>query len=475
MINPVLLIALPLLAAFLSVFLKKLSWVFLFGVGLFNAIGAFFIQRGSFIIGGWQPPFGINLVVDDYSFLIVAVINVLFLLTLINGVLEIGKNKTVLLVILAGINGIIMTGDLFNLFVFMEIIAVSAYIIAASNKQFYAAFQYLVLGTLGSVLYLFGVMILYGTVGTLNMADIASKLPQISNTVKLLALTLIFSGLAVEAKLLPFNAWVKGVYSNANTLTGPLFSTVYATVSAALFGRIFGQILVPDNRLVFAFVALSLITFLFAESSAMASKKLRSILTFSSVGQAGLIITMFLIGGFYAALIQLMNNAFAKTVMFSAATKINKSNGDDTAVNLQGFFRKHYLLGFGFTISALSLIGLPLFFGFYGKIMILQSGFGFNLWVPAFILIGSMIEGIYYIRLLVTLWNPGKEGAESSTTYQSGYKLLNGFSISLIAVLVGILFVVSGITPDFITENIDRAAATLGDTPAYLSGVMGGM
>src|SRR6056297_1456986 len=151
MINPILLVAIPLLAAFLAIMVKKLSGVFLFGVSLFTLIGSFFIENGSYVIGGWKPPFGINLVVDDYSFLILAIVNILFFLTLLNGMWDLKKNSTVLLVTLAGINGIVMTGDLFNLFVFMEIIAISAYIIAASNKQFYAAFQYLVLGTLGSV------------------------------------------------------------------------------------------------------------------------------------------------------------------------------------------------------------------------------------------------------------------------------------------------------------------------------------
>src|SRR6056297_617149 len=269
MINPILLVVIPLLAAFLSIMVKKLSGVFLFGVSLFTAIGSFFIENGSYVIGGWKPPFGINLVVDDYSFLILAIVNILFFLTLLNGLWDLKKNSTVLLVTLAGINGIVMTGDFFNLFVFMEIIAISAYILASSTEKYYSVFKYLVLGTVGSILYLFGIIILYGTAGTLNMADLATKLPEISSSVKVLAFTFIFSGLAVEAKILPFNSWVKGIFGNSNTLTGPMFSTVYATVSAAVVGRVFGQILTIDTNLIYAFITLTLMTFIFAESAAM--------------------------------------------------------------------------------------------------------------------------------------------------------------------------------------------------------------
>jgi multicomponent Na+:H+ antiporter subunit D len=142
---------------------------------------------------------------------------------------------------------------------------------------------------------------------------------------------------------------------------------------------------------------------------------------------------------------------------------------------MSGLFRKNVMMGFGFTVATLSLIGLPLFFGFYAKINMLQSAFALNMWIPALIILGSIIEGIYYIRLLVKLWNPGEEGQESSELAQSQFVIKNGFSLSLIAVLIGIIFVVSGIIPDFLTENIAKAADSLSDAATYLSTVLGGI
>jgi multicomponent Na+:H+ antiporter subunit D len=97
------------------------------------------------------------------------------------------------------------------------------------------------------------------------------------------------------------------------------------------------------------------------------------------------------------------------------------------------------------------------------------------MWIPAFILVGSIIEGIYYIRLLVKLWNPGNEGEESSEKAETSYNILNGFTVSIIALVVGAIFVIAGITPEFLVENIEKAANSLGDINAYLSSVMGGI
>ena len=97
------------------------------------------------------------------------------------------------------------------------------------------------------------------------------------------------------------------------------------------------------------------------------------------------------------------------------------------------------------------------------------------MWIPAFILIGSIIEGIYYIRLLVKLWNPGKEGEESSEDGQTSHNILNGFTVSIIALVVGAIFVIAGIAPDFLVDNIQKAANSLGDLNSYLSSVMGGI
>ncbi|APT75566.1 NADH-ubiquinone oxidoreductase [Marinitoga sp. 1137] len=466
MINPILLIAIPLLFAFLSVMFKTLDKTLLIIAVLFNAFASFALQQGTIIVGGWKPPFGINLVVDQYAAYGLMIVNVVFALAVLTSMSSIKKYSTVLLVSLTSLNGLLMTGDLFNLFVFLEIASISAYILSTMTKNYKGTFNYIILGALGSNLYLLGIIILYATAGTLNMADMHAKLSGINSDVLLLALTFIFAGFAVESKLLPFNGWVKMVYGNTNDLNGAIFASAYATTAIMVFGRLFTQILVVDGTLKTIFLTIAVLTFVFGEIAAFAQRNVRGILAFSSVGQAGLIATLFLSGVTGGAMMQVANNALAKLIMFTIAGAMFVYTGTDNVEKLQGLFKKHKLIGFGFSVAALSLVGLPLFYGFYVKIFALSTLFTLkSFWIPAFILFASLIEGIYYIRMLVKLWNPGEEGKESKDEYTTKLSLENTFAYALLAVVVAAFIIYVSFNPEFITQGISN----------YLSNIAGGM
>ncbi|WP_459996756.1 complex I subunit 5 family protein [Marinitoga arctica] len=466
MINPVLLIAIPLLFAFLSVMFKSVDkWLLLIAT-LFNVIGAFLLKETEVIIGGWKPPFGINLVADQYSIFGLIILNIVFAASVITSFSSIKKYSTVLLVSLASLNGMMLTGDLFNLFVFLEIASISAYIMSTMTKNFKGTFNYIILGAFGSNLYLLGIIVLYATVGTLNMADMASKISLVNNNVLLLAVTFIFAGFAVEAKLMPFNGWVKMVYGNVNDLNGGIFASAYATAAIMMFGRMFTNIFVVDGTLKTFLLTITVLTFVFGEIAAFAQKNVRSILAFSSIGQAGLIATLFLAGITGGAMMQVANNAFAKLLMFTIAGAMYIYAGTDNVDKLQGLFKKHKLIGFGFSVAALSLVGLPLFYGFYVKIFTLTNLFKLNnFWIPALILFASLIEGIYFIRMLVKLWNPGEEGKESKEEFTTKLFLENTFAYTILAVAVGLFILYISYNPEFITQGISN----------YLSNIPGGM
>ena len=168
--NAVLLIAVPLLAAFISILVKKFSPYILLVVSFASIMALQYVDAGEVILGGFEAPYGINLVVDTYSLTGLYIVNVLFFLVVALNGLKFQKLSSVLLVSLAGLNGLLLTGDLFNLFVFIEISGIAAYLITTTNKKPLATFNYLVAGTVGSSLYLMGLIILYAMFGTLNMA-----------------------------------------------------------------------------------------------------------------------------------------------------------------------------------------------------------------------------------------------------------------------------------------------------------------
>jgi len=477
--SPVLLVAIPLLMAFLSTMIKKLDKVFLSLGILTNLSLLYFIEKGSYYIGGFKPPFGINLLLDNYSYFGVIVLNMVFALAIYLSFKLVDKYSVVLLVSLAALNGMILTNDLFNLFVFIEIASIAAYILSSITKKYKFSFNYLVIGTLGSGLYLFGVIVLYNIFGTLNMSDINTKIisSNLSGDMLLLPLLLIFAGLGVEAKLLPFNGWVKGVYGNANGLVGSIFASSYALAVMIVFGRLITNVFIIDGILKTALTIIALATLVLGEFAAFSRKSIREILLFSSIAQSGLITVLFLNNFIYAGLLVLLNNVVSKLIMFTIAGKFSDEGGTDDYENLKGIFAKYRLIGFGFSIATLSIVGLPLFYGFYAKISVLMSFVeNGNLIIPMIILFVSIIEGAYFIRLITKLWNPGEEDTETSDKYIPELNIINPTKLGLVIALIGALLLVTGILPNIVSHNIEAISDSLNsDVPSFISNIMGGI
>ncbi|MBN2880347.1 MAG: NADH-ubiquinone oxidoreductase [Clostridia bacterium] len=452
----ILLIAVPLGAAFLSVLVKKLGKYFLgaaigFNLAASGILAYDYVSPVIYEIGGFKPPYGISLVLDEYSLLGILLLNVVFALIAIMACKYIKKYEVVLSVALAALNGVILTGDLFNLFVFMEISAIAAYILTTMNKNIKYTFNYLVLGTLGSGLLLFGIAVIYNMFGSLNIMDIQNRMAIISYPVAgalVLPLALIFTGLSVEAKLLPFSGWARGVLKDSNSLVGTLIVSAFSAAVLLAFGRLIDSLFVMSDSLLIVFTVVTVGTLILAEIAAFSKKNLREILLFSSIAQSGLVVALFLQGLKSAALLVLINNVISKMILFTLAAKIGEDNGTDKLEDLKGVFLKNKVLGFGFTAAAMSLIGLPLFFGFIAKANVLVSLFeANNIWLPMVILIVSVIEGAYVVRMLTTLWNTGEEGELAKAEDAKQYKLTNKVRLTIIITIAAIAIVAAGILP----------------------------
>lgn len=477
--SPALLIAIPLLVAFLSVMFKRLEKALL-GIAILanlavtTLLALNFTDTVIYHIGNFRPPFGISLVLDNYSLFGIVLVNIIFALALILGDKFINKHSVVLSISLAALNGLVLSGDLFNLFVFLEIGAIAAYILTSMNNKFKYSFNYLVIGTLGSGLYLFGVIIMYNIFGTLNIFDINSKILVSSNinpAIFVLPMVMIFTGLAVEAKLLPFNGWVKGILGNANGLVGPIIASGYATAIILVFGRLINNVFILSEELKTIFIVVSVLTLILAEIAAYSKKNLREILLFSSIAQSGLVVTLFLYNLTFVALLVLLNNVISKLIMFSIAGKIAEEHGSDNIYDIKGIFAKYKLIGFGFTAASMSIIGLPLFYGFTAKLNVLLSLIkANNLWLPAIILLLSVIEGAYFIRILTNLWNPGEEGTLAHTDNCKEIKLFNVNKVGIIVALIGLIIIISGIVPFVNLNEINNNIA-----PAFISNLIGGV
>ncbi len=432
--SAVLLIAIPLLAAFLSILSKKLAPVLLMLVGLANIVLIFFVPSGIVVIGGWDLPYGINLFFDQYAMISLLVVNGLFFVISLLNIFEYKKLSSVLLVALAGLNGLLLTGDLFNLFVFLEISGIAAYLITTSNKKPLSTFTYLVMGSVGSSLYLFGLMILYAMFGTLNLMDMIHVIQTSSANYSslLLPFLLMFIGLGVEAKLLPFNAWVKGILKHSNTLSGPMIASVYAATISFVFGRLITNLFNFEGKLLLVVTIILALGILLGEAMAFASSKAREILLYSSISQAAIVVLLFVNGITIWAVYLIIANALSKLVLFLVVNRATKETKNDDVNALQGLFANNILVGIGFTVAALSIMGLPLFVGFVIKVnylaYLIMNG---QLFIVGLILVASVVEGIYFVKLLIKLWFKGDN--EINVKFNISYKLV--FAVVTLAIL----------------------------------------
>jgi multicomponent Na+:H+ antiporter subunit D len=453
--NPVLLIVIPLLLAFISVLLKQFKNQILYLALLTNVALLFMLERGTVLIGSFNIPYGITLVLDQYSLIGVSLVNMFFLLAVIMNYKKIDKHAIVLQVLLAGLNGMILTGDLFNLFVFIEVTTISLFILTTLDKKYVATLNYIIAGAIGSGIYLVGVMLLYTMNGSLNFSEISQ------GTVTFLPVLLIFIGLSVELKLAPLNGWVKGVLKDANGLVGTMILSVVSTAALLVLGRLASGLFGLET-IKTVVISISVLTLVVGEFSAYRSDSIKSILLYSSIGQAGLIVVLLVNGLVFPAIILMINNGIAKLVMFTIA--------DELPSDYRGMFSGRKVLGLTFTISSLSLIGLPLFLGFYGKLNALIGLFEISVFLPLVVLLVTIIEGAYLLRLNITLWHPGEEGQVMTTSLP---KEKPSISLAFVSLVLSVVILLVGIVPNLLGDKlIDQPL--LDDRVDYMIDMKGG-
>lgn len=489
MVNPALLIAVLLGSAFsiypLSYFSEKLGkLISILALGFHLIVSGFLLVEAlnepiTVSIGGFSAPFAINLVAGPTGALLSTFIGFLGLFIVIYSLDYVTKgaiNKyyTLLLLLLTGATGIVLTGDIFNLFVFFEILCVSAYSLVAylgDKSGVEASIKYMIQGSVGSSFLLLGIGLLYAQYGTLNMAELANAIESTGGVDVFIPLVLMITGLGVEGALFPLNSWLPDAYSSAPS-----------SISAVLSGIATGTGLYAVARVVFTvfgaepvmqlLAIIGLLTLLVGQFSAFSQNDLKRLLAYSSVGQIGLI--AFGLGlasqqGVMGGLFQLVSHGLAKALLFLTAGYLIYRTGSKKISDLKGLGKTMPLASLGFSVGAFSLVGLPPFIGFSSKFMVVRaalskSGFFYTILV-GLVLIGTVIEGSYFFRIIQLLYF--KEGELDNDVKRVPFSALVPISI-LIIVIVGV-----GLYPGLITNFLNDASAELLNRASYLSSIMG--
>ena len=488
-LNPVVLIAVPLGLAFLVPLLELISkriikWIPVVGF-LFNSVIALSllprVLQGTIIvkIGGFSPPFCINLVVGPVGILFSILISFTGFLVAIYALKYIKegaeqKYHILYILLLTGATGVVLTGDIFNLFVFFEILCISSYALVAylGNKAgIESSIKYLIQGSIGSSFLLIGIGLLYGQFGTLNMADIASQIESISSVSVFLPMIFMITGLGIEAAIFPLNAWLPDAHSSAPSSISAVLSGIAIEVGLYAIIRILFTIFGVSNFLMF-FLFLGVVTLLIGEMCAFGQENIKRMLAYSSIGQIGLIVFAFSLASPYGVsggLFQMINHTFSKALLFLAAGFMIYKTGSMEISSFGGIGRKMPLTSLLFTIGTFSLVGLPPFMGFASKFMIIRAALttGELLYtlLIGIVLLGTVIEGAYFFRIVQTIYFK-----DSSQNDQKEESPVAGLIPMLIFASL-ILFI--GLYPSFVSKILNPAVSELINKIDYIRSVLG--
>ena len=424
-------IILPLIAAPLVLILGRsiLTWGF---ATLISAMACFFswqlltavLADGvlSYALGGWPPPWGIELRVDTANAFVLLAVSALSTLVLIYSKDSIEKEiesskhglyYTAHLLCLAGLSGILLTGDAFNLFVFLEISSLATYTLvslASDRRCLTAAFRYLVMGTIGATFILIGVGMLYMKTGTLNMLDLASRIDvyDSSRTINT-GLAFIMVGVSIKLALFPLHMWLPSAYTHApSAVTAFLASTatkVAVYVMIRFIFTIFGvEHVFEEMRMDLILMVLAIIAIFKASFKATVQSNIKTVLAYSSVAQIGYMIlglSLVSVTGLMASFIHIFNHALMKGALFMAVGAVFYRVGSVDIKAFRGLGKQMPLTMAAFTIAGLSIIGVPLTVGFVSKWYLVTAALEQNHWlIAALVLAGSLLAVVYIGRVL---------------------------------------------------------------------------
>lgn len=381
-------------------------------------------QPLSYMIGGWAVPYGIEYRVDKLSAFLLLVVNVVasalapYAKASVPGDID-GPQQpwfySMYLLCLTGLLGMVISGDAFNIFVFMEISSLSTYVLIAlgrNRKALLASYQYLIVGTIGATFYVIGVGLLYLATGSLNLVDIASRLtPAAIDYARpiYVALAFLAVGISLKLALFPLHVWLPNAYAYAPSAVSAFLAgsatkvAVYllARLYFSVFGPVFGLENLPVSLLL---LALSLTAMMIASFSALFEANAKRMMAYSSVAQIGYItlgIALANVNGLTGGLTHLANHAIAKSALFMALGTFALRAGTVQFSELQGIGRRLPLTSAAFVICGLSLIGIPGTAGFISKWYLIMGALELGYWPVAFLIVASSLLAVIYIGRFV--------------------------------------------------------------------------
>jgi multicomponent Na+:H+ antiporter subunit D len=421
----------PLLTAFAVNLLGRSSkqWIapLVLGSLTFSVFGSLVIlarvtEYGTlrYTVGNWQPPFGIELVVDPLSALMMVLIAVVALLASFSSLKSVEQELpgrehfffTLYLILIAGLFGLVLTGDAFNLYVLLEITSITTYglIAMGPGRAALSSFNYIIMGSIGACFYLLGIGYIYILTGTLNMADIARILPTLNTPVATAtAIAFVLVGLWIKMAFFPLHSWLPNAYSQAPTGAGTMVAPLMTKVTVYLMIRLilatFTPALVFSHPLITSgAVWAATLAIVCGSVLALGQKDLRRMLTYIIIAEVG-----YMVGGIFLAnangltgsILHIVNDALMTLCLFLVVAAIIYRQGTVSLVSLQGIFHRMPITMAAFTLGAFAMIGVPPTCGFFSKWYLILGGIDGGHWEFVIALVfSSLVNAVLFFRII---------------------------------------------------------------------------
>jgi multicomponent Na+:H+ antiporter subunit D len=380
----------------------------------------------QYYVGGWEPPYGIELVVDPLSAFMCLIISLISFLAVIYSRKYTEKELpggritsyyALLLLLVGGLLGAVVTGDLFNLFVLTEIFSIAAYALVAitgKKRSFIASYRYLILAAIGTSLILLATGYLYVITGTLNMADLSTRLPAFYDSwVVFGALAFFLVGFGIKTALFPLHTWLPDAYSNAPAPVVVIFSALVSKVGAYSIIRVLFTIfqiefvteLIP---VVPALTWVAAVTILIGSLFAISQTDLIRMLAYSSVAHIGYV--MLGVGlavemGTRGGILHIFTHALATGCLFFCAGAVLYKTGIRRIDDLRGLAGRMPLIAAAFTLAAASKVGIPPTAGFASKFYLFLGSVETGQWIFVIVIfLGSLMSAVFYLRVINLLY-----------------------------------------------------------------------
>ncbi len=492
------LITVPLAAAFLIIIFGKIARpagyiiaciASVLSLAISLALAFSITKYGILIykVGGWMPPAGIPMVIDCYSAFIlltanfIAALVTLYSVSYVRRYTDRWKYFTLLMLMMAGVNGVAVSGDIFNMFVYLEIASLATYALVAFGNEgeaLEASFKYAVMSSVASTFMLIGIAFLYNYTSTLNMAYIGKFIMENPPAKAISFVSVLFlAGFGLKAALAPFHTWLPDAYTKAPApipaiSSGVLIKVLGVYALTRLFFNVFGMTKPVSHVLVF----FAVISMLGGSILAFGQSNIRRLLGYSSISQIGYIILGFAIGtplAIMGSLFHIFNHSVAKSLLFMGAGSMEQSLGTQDIKKMSGVISRMPVTGYTSLIGALSICGIPPLGGFWSKLIIIFACIQAGYFGLAFIAVAvSILTLAYYFKAYAPILF-GRQDDVLKVPAKNKTQFLMDIPMIILAVVsvASVLF----LTPGVMNILIRLATTTVVNGKDYVNIVLGSL